>query len=200
MGEEPETPPAGSEQSDEEYLAALGDGRVLAIFERKNAEAAGRRREVREAMTATERARSELAAEVERREQLERARESDAERAVREAREEERQRLTAEHDQAREGERREHRHAIATLAIKAHAAGKFADPDDAVRLLPLEELLAIEDERDRERAVDEALDKLLEAKPYLARASGPRPPLVTPGARSGERPNGRPRERSWLRG
>ena len=99
-----------------------------------------------------------------------------------------------EHEREVAGLRRE----IATGSIRVRAAGRFADPEDAVHMLDLDALLAEADDRKRAEAVDAALDELLKAKPYLAREKE-RGPLVTQGGRSTP-PERRARERSWLRG
>ena len=176
--QEPEATPQTGGEDDE--LAGLDD-HARRMVERANSQAAAFRHELRSAQQAYER--------------LQRQHESEQERAIREA--EERGRQAAQADTNRivaEYERR-----LATAAIRARAAGGFADPDDAVRMLDLDQLLAERDERRREQQVDKALAALLEAKPYLARERERAGVLISQGGRS-QPPDGRPRERSWLRG
>ncbi|HKE75083.1 MAG TPA: hypothetical protein VKB57_15780 [Acidimicrobiales bacterium] len=167
------TPP----DSDDE-LSGLDD-RARRLVDRANTEAARFRHEAR-------RAEEQLQA-------LQREHETEQERLVREAEDRGRQEGQAEVERITADFQRQ----LATMAIKAKAADRFNDAADAVLHLPLDELLAIDNEATRDQAVDKALADLLEAKPYLGR--GERRPLVTQGGRS-EQPNGRPRERSWLRG
>jgi len=179
-----DTPP-GPPTPQPDELAGL-DEHARRLVERANSEAAAFRHELREAKETARQAIERLGA-------VERSHESEQDRAVREAEERGRSAAQAEIDELRAGYERQ----LAISAIKARAAGRFADPDDAVRLLALDELLAEPDQQRRDQQVEKALTDLLEAKPYLARET--RRPLVTPGGRS-EPPNGRPRERSWLRG
>lgn len=183
------TPPEGTppELDDDAYIAGLDD-RARRLVERANTEAARFRHDLRETQQARQ-------AVEERLQTLEREHETEQERVVREAEERGRSEGKAEVDRiTADFERR-----LATMAIKAKAADRFADADDAVRLLPLDDLLAESDEQTRDRKVDKALADLLEQKPYLGRDSNGRRPLVTQGGRS-DQPGGRPRERSWLRG
>jgi hypothetical protein len=180
----PESPASSTPPADE--LAGLDD-RTRAIVERyvtrandASSEAARHRHEAREAR--------------ERLQTLERERETEQERRDRETAERERAAGRAERDDEVAGLRRQ----IATADIRVRAAGRFADPDDAVRMLDVDALLRETDERRRADAVDTALTALLEAKPYLAREKE-RGPLMTQGGRSTP-PERRARERSWLRG
>jgi hypothetical protein len=185
---EPETPPAETPPADtqppaggdNDDLAGMGADELRRVLERTRSEAAGHRHEAREAR--------------ERLERLQRQHETEQERRTREAYERGRTEQKADDDRALAGKDRE----IATMGIRAKAADRFRDPDDAVRLLPLDELLAEPDAGRRDTAVDKAIAGLLEAKPYLGREADRRP-LVTQGGRS-EPPDGRPRERHWLRG
>lgn len=184
-------PPAGTPpppDDDDAYIRQHGDQRLVDLFEHKNSEAAMRRRELRDAQEALQRERDQ-------REQLEREHESEQQRVVREAEDRGREAAAGERDELAATYDRK----LAIAAIERNAAGKFADPSDAVRLLPLDELLSETDERKRDSRVEQALIKLLESKPYLAREPTPRPPLVTQGPRSEQRQDGRQRERSWLR-
>ena len=177
--------PASVPPPDDE-LAGLDD-RARAIVEHyvtrandASGEAARHRHEAREAR--------------ERLQTLERERETEQERRDREISERERAAGRAERDDEVAGLRRQ----IATGDIRVRAAGRFADPEDAVRMLDVDSLLQETDEGKRSQLVDAALTELLRSKPYLARESE-RGSLVTQGARSAS-PTGRPRERSWLRG
>jgi hypothetical protein len=62
--------------------------------------------------------------------------------------------------------------------VRAAAAGKLRDPDDAVRYLDLRELVELDED---ERELGKRIDKLVEAKPYLGADNGERPRV---GARS----------------
>lgn len=81
---------------------------------------------------------------------------SDQERAVAEA--EARGRQAAEEAYARR---------TLEAEIRATAAGKLQDPADAIRYLDVAALLE-HDERDRDRELGKAIEKLVEDKPYLA--------------------------------
>lgn len=174
-----EPPPTPPETPPDPELSGLDD-RARQLIERANNNAAGYRHELRETQ--------------ERLERLQREHESASERTLREAEERGRAAAQAEHEPIVAGYERQ----LATAAIRAQAASRFADPDDAVRLLDLDALLAERDESKRASAVDAALGELLKSKPYLAREKE-RGSLVTQGGRS-QPPDGRPRERSWLRG
>jgi hypothetical protein len=177
-GDPPETPP-GPDTPPE--LANLDD-HTRRYIERLTGEATTHRHARRNAEQELERIRREH--------------ETEQDRVVREAEERGRAAAQAEHTDVVAGYERR----LATERIRGKAAGRFADADDAVRLLDLDRLLAETDERRREQAVDKALGELLEQKPYLATGrSGAPPPLITQGGRS-QPPDGRPRERSWLRG
>jgi hypothetical protein len=151
------------------------DERQTRAFEEVRREAAARRRAERAAQATADELRTEL-------EKFRVESESEQEKKTREA-------VSAA--VAEVAERYERRLLEATIARRA--SGKLRDPDDAISLLPIDELLEIEDERERRKRVDEALDELLESKPYLAEANGERETtpsraaLVTQGARS-ERP------------
>lgn len=181
MNEPPEQPPdpPPDPPPDDDELAGLDD-RARRLIDRANAESAGRRHE-----------RDELRVQLER---LQREHESDQERRDREAFDRGRQEGAAEVQKQLDTVLSTNQ----TLEISGWIADRVVDPDVVVGLLPLDDLRAIEDPKRRRAAVDKALEELLKEKTYLARKAG-KPPLVTPGARS-EQGNGRPRERSWLRG
>jgi hypothetical protein len=182
----PEPPAAPPSAPTDGELAGLDD-RTRAVVERYITRA-------NDASGEAGRYRHELRETQERLTKLERERETEQERRDREVGERERAAGRAERDDEVSGLRRE----VATAAIRVRAAGRFADPEDAVRMLDLDSILAEHDERKRVDLTDRALDDLLKAKPYLARERE-RGPLVTQGGRS-QPPDGRPRERSWLRG
>lgn len=71
--------------------------------------------------------------------------------------------------------------------VRAQAAAKLADPADAVRLLDLDGMLS-EDGRFDPKAVGDALDDLVKAKPYLVKANGAPAPKAPQGARDGAKP------------
>lgn len=88
----------------------------------------------------------------------------------------------SEQEKAVEAARREAR-AEATKAfntrllqaeVRATAAGKLADPEDAIRFLDLDEFAVDDDGKTDQKAITKALDELVKAKPYLA-ASATRP-------------------------
>jgi hypothetical protein len=128
-------------------------------------------------------------------ERLQKQHETEQERLVREAEERGRQTATTEHQTAVLGYERQ----FVTLAIQARAADRFNDPQDAVLNLAIDELVEERDEKRRRDKIDKALTELLTAKPWLAKKPERSGSVITQGART-EQPNGRPRERSWLRG
>ena len=165
------------------------DERQQRAFEELRRENAARRREARAAQQANDELRTEL-------ERIRVENESEQERATREA-----VGVAVAEVEERYGRR------LLEAEVARRAAGRLHDPDDATRHVALDELLAVEDERELVRRIDAALDELLEAKPYLA-ADGDsststtrRDSLVTQGPRSTP-----PRERregvdadSWIR-
>ncbi len=58
--------------------------------------------------------------------------------------------------------------------VRATAASKLTDPEDAIRFLDLDEFAVDDDGKVDKKAITKALDELLKAKPYLA-ASATRP-------------------------
>lgn len=60
--------------------------------------------------------------------------------------------------------------------VRVAAAGKLADPEDAIRFLDLDSLEVDDDGRLDEKKVASAIEKLVEKKPYLAAANGSRRP------------------------
>lgn len=149
-------------------------------FDQLKAEAVKSRRELRAAQKVAD----ELREEAERRRQES---ESEAEKAIREAVETERERLTAEYATERLHNR-----------LRLRAAGRLADPEDAVLHLG-SELNA--DASDAE--IDEALSKLLESKSYLGSGNGSggerRRELVSQGPRSGTPSRSEESPDDWLR-
>jgi hypothetical protein len=147
-------------------------------FDALRAEVVQHRRKAR----AAEQVADELRAEAERRRQES---ESEQERTVREAVEAERERLTAEFATERLQNR-----------LRARAAGRLADPEDAVTHLAGTVAPDTDD-----AGIDQALADLLEHKPYLSPANGEgeRGQLVTQGVRS--QPPGRTEQSpdAWIR-
>jgi hypothetical protein len=148
-------------------------------------EAVKYRRDLRAAQAAHDETRKEL-------EQLRAENESSQEKAVREA---------VEAARSEEAQRWAHKLLEAEVAVRA--AGKLADPGDAIRLLAVDDLLSEQDEQARAKKVDQALDDLLEAKPYLAangqtreRSTGG---LITQGARSTQAPKAEGSPDDWFR-
>lgn len=170
-----------SDEEREQLEALEPDARRL--VERANSQAAARRREARAEREARERAEGELA-------EFRRSAESEQERVVREA---------EERGFARAAP------IVLEAVFAVAAAGRMRDPEDAARLVDesvREELLTLDAEGRRRRAT-EAIDELLEARPYLAlngdESTSTRGTLVSHGARSSTRrqEGGTPDE--WLR-
>jgi hypothetical protein len=91
---------------------------------------------------------------------------TDQEKALDKAREEARAEATAEAQKALRKER-------LTAAVARHAAGKFADVDDAIRLLDVEDDDIFDDDGTvQTEPLKQALGDLLEAKPHLAAGTG----------------------------
>jgi len=163
------------------------DERQSRAFEELRRENAKTRRDLRASQKTADELRSEL-----ERHRVET--ESETERTTREA-----------VDSAIAETRSTYERRLLEATIARVAAGRLRDPEDAVRLLPVEELIAIEDESEQRKRLDDAIDELIEAKPYLVGADTPNGEttrrLVTQGGRS-ERPGTR-REGtdadSWLR-
>jgi hypothetical protein len=100
----------------------------------------------------------------------------------------------------------EFREQILTAEIRVQAAGKFADPGDAVALLDLKESEVFNNDGEIQTAdLTQALDDLLERKPHLA--AGPANPgrpvgSVDAGKGASAAPTGTPEEQhnTWLAG
>jgi hypothetical protein len=180
--------PAGERERETSAGDDLGlDERQARAFEELRRENAARRRAERAAQAANDELRKEL-------EKTRVENESEQEKHVREAV------ATAVAETSASFERR-----LLEAEVARYAAGRLRDPDDAVVLLPLDELLAITDEDVRHKRVDDALSELLESKPYLAAEEVParetRSTLVTQGGRSAQ-PNSRKDAQdadSWIR-
>lgn len=149
-----------------EDLAALDD-RSRALVERANAEAAARRREIRQLEQQLEQHTAEL-------ERHRRESETESERLVREAEQRGRDTASAEY------ERR-----LATSAVIAGAAGRLRDPADAAAHLDVDAIAAAKPD-DQPALITRLLDDLLTAKPYLAldATNGGSGALVSQGGRS----------------
>ena len=72
--------------------------------------------------------------------------------------------------------------------VKAAAAGKLADPADALRLLDLSAFEVDDDGTIDEEEIADAIDALLTAKPYLSAQGGKRFQGTGDGARKGSKP------------
>jgi hypothetical protein len=149
--------------------------------------------ELRNALATERKTRKRMEAEVER---LKREGMDDTERQVAEAKAAGRAEALAEVNQK-----------LVRAEVRAVAAAKLADPGDAVRLLDLDEFEVSDDGTIDTRALGNAIDKLVEAKPYLAKPTGttapPRVPQGTrggPGAPATEPGGGKDDAESWLRG
>jgi hypothetical protein len=81
----------------------------------------------------------------------------------------EQERAIADAVKAREEElTAEHRKTLIGLHVKAHAAAKFEDPADALRFVDVSEFDDLDEDK-LDRAIERALDEVLESKPYLAK-------------------------------
>ena len=179
--EQPDERQGDAAADEQEDLEAL-DERTRRIVEQARTDAVRARRELRAAQQTADTLRAE-------REQQRLESESAQERAIREAVEAERQRLTDEF----EAERLQNR-------IHRRAAGRLIDPEDAVLRLSVDLQADADDE-----AIDEAIGRLVEAKPHLAAAVNGATPrggeLVSQGGRS-EQPGRSVQEQSadaWIR-
>ena len=182
MAEEPQAPPETPPEAAEANGQPEGDSRAWEVERRDlRAENATYRRRVKDAETQLE--------------QLRREHETEQERVVRENAERVRAEVAAEYEQ----QIVELQRGRATDRIRVMAAGTFRDPEDAVRMLNVDGLLAEADLQKRDKLAAKALQDLLEAKPYLARQEErPAPSLLAQGMRSPP-PGERPQSRSWLR-
>ena len=103
-------------------------------------------------------------------EELKSASQSEQEKAIDKARKEAAKEATAE---VTSGFQKR----VLNAEIKAQAAGRFADPDDAVRLLDLDDTEVFDAEGEVQTAtLQKALDDLLERKPHLAAERQPQVP------------------------
>ena len=153
---------------DREYPEGLGDAGKRALDAERDARAEAERK-----WKAAEKAAADAARE---RDALKQKTESEQEKAVREAA-----------DTAREEERTKAKERILASEIKARAAGKLADPEDAVLHLTRGDTTAfISDELDvDDDKIVKAIDKLLEKKPHLKAQGATRKPSADGGARAG---------------
>lgn len=155
-------------------------GALSAREEELKAEAVKARRELRAAQKVAD----ELREEAERRRQ---ENESENERAIREAVEAERERLVAEYATERLHNR-----------LRLRAAGRLADPEDAVLHLGSEL-----DPDSSNEDIDDALGRLLESKTYLGTEPNghgeERRGLVSQGPRSGQPGRTEKTPDDWLR-
>ena len=183
VAEESTPDPAPEEQTEE--VSGL-DEKTQRQIEKLRQENAGLRRGNTEKEAA-------LAAKANELDEYRRATESETERQMREAREEgrreERERLEAVISSARR--------ALVQAEARSLAAGRFANPDMAVRLIEFDGIADIEDEGERRKLMTAQYDAILENDPYLAPANRQKPSLVTQGARSPGRETVRVPGRTW---
>jgi hypothetical protein len=135
---------------------------------------------LRQALTAERKERVKLEAQIEdeRRKGL-----SEHERALAEARAE-----------ATREERERWQERLVAAEVRAAAAGRLADPDDA-RLADLSDVTVDDDGVIDRKGIEHALDTLVKAKPHLAKPTAP-PPKAPGGVRT-EQPGDSPD--AWLR-
>jgi hypothetical protein len=170
-----ETPPPQPEPEPDPPDDQLTDREL-----RYKREAVARRRETRAAQQQADELRAEL-------EKHRSASETEAEKRVREA-----------VDQAVADTTAKYERRLFEATVIARASGQLRDPEDAVRLLPLDELVKDPDK------LDEALKTLLEQKPYLAAGNGQTTtttsvPLVTQGVRGQRPPADNDDPDAWIR-
>lgn len=180
QADQQQLPGSGEGGGDGEQSSPSADELTQERFDSLRTEAVQHRRKAR----AAEQVADELRTEVER---LRQQSESEQEKAVREAVEAERTRLTAEFATERLQNR-----------LRARAAGRLADPEDAVMHLGTTLTPDADD-----AAIDKALADLLEHKAYLAagvaNGEGERGQLVTQGARSTAPSRTEQSPDAWLR-
>lgn len=82
--------------------------------------------------------------------------------------------VKAARDEGRTEAEQQYRTVLVAARVEAAAGGKLADPSDAVRLLDLSKFELSDDLNVDRKAVEAAIDELLQSKPYLA-ADAPRP-------------------------
>lgn len=158
------------------------DPHVRELLDRANGEAKQRRLHERQ-----------LEEELARRD---RERETEQERIIREAKQE----AIAEKDAEIDALKKEHLREQVKSRLIAAAAGKLRDPNDAAAYIDPAQIVDEDDDAKRETLITERIAKLVKDKPYLAaETSGPRPPLVAQGARTGQS-SARPQGHRWLRG
>jgi|GEM_PF-3022629 len=134
--------------SDEEW-SALGDPGKQALVRTKESAKQARQKAADEAARA-----AALQAQID---ELKNASESDTEKLVREATEQATKNVTKQAN-AR----------IISAEVRAQAAGKLADPADAIKFLDLTKFEADDTGAVDEAAISAAIDQLVESKPYLA--------------------------------
>jgi hypothetical protein len=150
------------EEAKKKSDAELGEGGKRALEEERKARAKAERE--------AKAARDEL-------EKLKQASEGESDKKIREA-----------GDTARKEEREAWASRVVASEVRARAGTKLADPEDAVRLLDLDDFAVGDDGEVDRKKIDAAIDKLLEAKPYLAPDKGPKKPSGSAdgGARKGD--------------
>lgn len=124
------------------------------------------RQKAREAERAAKAAKAEADQFRQRLEELEAASKSEHEKALDSARKE-------ASKEARQQVMSEVNARILKAELRAAAAGKLADPEDAIRLLDLDEFKVTDDGEVDAGAISKAIDSLLKEKPYLAGTKKP---------------------------
>ncbi len=78
---------------------------------------------------------------------------------------------------------------ILSAEVRAAAAGKLADPADALRYIDLSSFEVKDDGLTDSAAIAKAVDDLIASKPYLAAATAPKWPNIDANARNGNPPS-----------
>lgn len=148
---------ASGEGEGEDASGGLGDAGKRALAEERSA-----RRKAEKAAKAA----------VEELERIQQANQSESEKALAQARAEARAEALGEANGR-----------VLRAEVIAAAAGKLADPSDAVSLIDLSTFEVDDDGNVDAKSISSAIDELVKAKPYLAADAGARPGTGGAGAR-----------------
>lgn len=156
MADDPK-PATGDENKPDEQLGEAGKKALEAERKRAN--------EAEKARKAIEKERDEYR---QKWESYEADAKSDQEKAIEAARKE-------ADTQARKEERERVNSILLKAEVRAAAAGKLADKEDAVRLLDLDSFEVKDDGAVDGEAISKAIEQLVESKPYLSAEGSPTP-------------------------